>query len=91
MTKDSGRHYRFAFRGIKLDPYRIFAVYGITHAAQQHAIKKLLRAGNGEKLLIQDINEAIDSLNRWKEMIAEDMHVKETEASKANQQPIRGY
>lgn len=69
---DLGKHYRFSFRGVKLDPYRIFTVYRITHPAQQHAIKKLLRAGNSVKSLEQDIDEVIVTLNRRKEMIHED-------------------
>lgn len=69
-TKHS--HYDYEYRGIKIDPYRIFEIYQISNAAQQHAIKKLLRAGKGEKPLGKDIREAIDSLNRWLEMIEED-------------------
>ena len=49
MTKDSGAYYRKEFKGVKLDPYRILRVYGINHPAQQHAIKKLLRAGGSVK------------------------------------------
>lgn len=64
--------YNHQFQGQRLDPYRILEVYGITHPAQQHAIKKLLRAGHGHKPLVQDIDETIASLNRWKEMIEED-------------------
>lgn len=69
---DLGKHYRFSFKGVKLDPYRIFAVYRIAHPAQQHAIKKLLRAGNSVKSLEQDIDEVIVTLNRWKEMMKEE-------------------
>jgi len=69
---DHGKHYKFQYSGIKLDPYRVLEVYGITHPAQQHAIKKLLRAGNSIKDLKQDIKESIDTLNRWLEMIKED-------------------
>ena len=66
------KHYQFEFKGIKIDPYRIFRQYGIHHPAQQHAIKKLLRAGCSIKTLEKDIDEAIDTLKRWKEMIAEE-------------------
>ena len=69
---DSGSHYRYTYKGIKLDPYRILNVYGIHDAAHQHAIKKLLRAGKSIKTLKQDINEVIDTLNRMLEMIEED-------------------
>lgn len=67
-----GTHYKFSYKGIKLDPYRIMQVYNITNPAQQHAIKKLLRAGQSVKSLSQDIDEVIVTLNRWKEMLRED-------------------
>ena len=69
---DSGKHYRYSYRQIKLDPYRIIAVYGITHPAHQHALKKLLRAGKSVKSLRQDIREVQDALTRWLEMLDED-------------------
>lgn len=71
-SADLGKHYRFSYKGVKLDPYRIFTVYEINHPAQQHAIKKLLRAGKSVKQLEQDIDEVIVTLNRWKEMMQED-------------------
>ena len=67
----SGAHYKYSYKGLKLDPYRIMAVYNITNPAQQHAIKKLLRAGLSIKTLEQDIDEVIVTLNRWKEMLHE--------------------
>lgn len=73
--KEIGKHYKFSFKGVKLDPYRIFQVYQITHPAQQHGIKKLLRAGNSVKSLEQDIDEVIVTLQRWKEMIAEESNL----------------
>jgi hypothetical protein len=69
---DQPKYYRFSFRGVKLDPYRIIQVYGIVNPAQQHAIKKLLRAGESVKSLVQDIDEVILALNRWKEMLEEE-------------------
>lgn len=71
-SADSGRHYRYSYRGVKLDPYRIIDAYGITHPAHQHAIKKLLRAGKSVKSLRQDIQEVQDALTRWLEMLDED-------------------
>ena len=65
-------HYNYTYKGIKLDPYRILDAYCIMNPAQQHAIKKLLRAGNSVKTLEQDINEVIDTLKRWLDMIQED-------------------
>lgn len=66
-------HYDFKYRGIQLDPYRILEIYGITHPAQQHAIKKLLRAGRGHKTIHEDVEEVIESLKRWQEMVQEDL------------------
>jgi predicted transcriptional regulator len=55
-----------------IDPYRILHQYGITHPAQQHAIKKLLRAGRSHKQLRKDIQEIIQTLERWLEMLNQD-------------------
>jgi hypothetical protein len=71
----TGAHYDFSYKGIKVDPYRILALYNITHPAQQHAIKKLLRAGTSVKGLERDIDEVIITLNRWKEMLREEQSV----------------
>lgn len=58
------KHYSFTYKGILIDPYVILGVYKITNPAQQHAIKKLLRAGQSHKSFEQDINEVIASLQR---------------------------
>jgi predicted transcriptional regulator len=68
----NGKHYQYDYKGIRLDPYRILKVYGIVDPAQQHAIKKLLRCGNSIKGLEQDIDEVVETLQRWKQMLAED-------------------
>ena len=66
-------HYQYSYNGFKLDPYRIIDVYGITNPAQQHAIKKLLRAGTKPGHSVErEINEVILCLTRWLEMIQED-------------------
>lgn len=64
--------YNITYKGVKLDPYRILKEYGITHPAQAHAIKKLLRCGKSHKDLPPDIQECIDTLVRWRQMIEED-------------------
>lgn len=57
----------------KLDIYRILFLYEVNNPCIQHAIKKLLCAGKrGVKNQIQDINEAILSLQRFLEMQGED-------------------
>lgn len=47
-------------------------LYGIVHPAHQHAVKKLLRAGEGHKSKRQDVEEVIAALRRWLEMMDED-------------------
>lgn len=70
-----GKHYHFDYKGIRVDPYRIFRLYNITAPEQQHAIKKLLRAGESVKPLEQDIREVIATLDRWLDILAEDKDV----------------
>ena len=65
-------HYAFDYKGVRLDPYRIMLVYGITHPAHQHAIKKLLRAGNSVKDIRTDLIEARDTIDRFLQMLDED-------------------
>ena len=65
-------YYNYMYKGIKIDPYRISKIYNLS-GPQEHAVKKLLRAGNKEgNNLINEIDEVIKSLVRWKEMIEED-------------------
>lgn len=56
-----------------IDVYRVLDLFGITDHAIGHALKKLLVAGGrgAGKDIGQDIQEAIDSLVRWKEMQVE--------------------
>ena len=57
----------------KLDIYRILKLYEVSDPCLQHAIKKLLCAGKrGVKNQTQDINEAVQSLQRFLEMQGED-------------------
>jgi hypothetical protein len=53
-----------------IDVYRVLALYDVTDPCIQHAVKKLLVAGGrgAGKDISQDIQEAIDSLERWKDM-----------------------
>ena len=58
--------------GAKLDPYIICDAYATNPSkgsAWHHAVKKLLRAGEGHKPLDKDIQEVIDTLKRWQEQI----------------------
>ena len=59
-----------------VDVYRVLGLFGVTDQALGHAIKKLLVAGNrGVKNIDKDVQEAIDTLQRWQEMRAEDAGV----------------
>ncbi len=57
-----------------VDVYRVLSLFNVTDPCIQHAVKKLLVPGrrSGGKTLEQDIREAIVSLNRALQMIAED-------------------
>ena len=56
-----------------VDVYRVLTLFKVNDPCLQHAIKKLLCAGDrGDKSDIKDITEARDSLNRHLEMLDED-------------------
>ena len=58
-----------------IDVYRVHRLFGVNDEVLCHASKKLLLSGvrTGGKTLEQDVKEARDSLNRWLEMLAEDL------------------
>ena len=58
-----------------IDVYRTHRIFGLNDEVLCHASKKLLLSGvrTGGKTLEQDVREARDSLNRWLEMLAEDL------------------
>lgn len=57
-----------------IDAYRVLERFGVTDPSIQHAVKKLLVAGGrgAGKDQDQDVQEAIDSLQRFQEMREED-------------------
>lgn len=56
----------------KIDVYRVLDLYEVADPCIQHAVKKLLVAGKrGAKDQEKDIQEAIDTLTRWKDMQGE--------------------
>lgn len=59
-----------------IDVYRVLSLFGVTDPAIAHAVKKLLVAGGrgAGKTRFEDIQEAIDTLERWKEMSLEDVN-----------------
>jgi len=76
--KDTGSHYRFTYKGIKLDPARIAKIYEVKEPMQMAILKKCLLAGHrGHKDLIQDLDDIITAVNRWKEMAEEDRQIEE--------------
>ena len=55
-----------------VDVYRVLILFGVTDPCLQHAIKKLLCAGNrGAKDKTQDVQEATSGLLRYLEMQTE--------------------
>lgn len=69
---DTGKHYRYSYMGIKMDPYRIFQIFNVTDAKAQHAIKKLLRfegKGHTQREVWMEIRDIVD---RALEMLDED-------------------
>lgn len=71
---DPGAHYRYEYRGIKMDPARIVTIYGCKNLMAGTIVKKTLCAGNrGAKDELQDVRDIICAAQRWEEMILEDM------------------
>lgn len=83
---DPGKHYRYEYKiritekdaavgyvVIKLDPFRIAHIYGMTCFALQTILKKTLKAGErGHKNLEQDLKDIINAAQRKLEMLKED-------------------
>lgn len=67
-------HYKKDIKHLgSLDVYRVLDLYGVTQPAIQHAVKKLLCAGQrGAKDYERDLREAIDSIERALQMAVED-------------------
>lgn len=57
-----------------IDVYRVLKLFNVTDPCVQHAVKKLLVAGGrgAGKDMERDLREAVDSINRALQMIAED-------------------
>lgn len=61
--------YKKNFKGVDIDVYDLLVLYEVSNPAIQHALKKLLMAGKrGHKDKIQDLKEAIESIERGIEM-----------------------
>lgn len=72
MSNPTPSRYQWSYQGVSFDFYRLCEILGITHHAQAHALKKVIRAGQSVKPLVQDIDESIACLQRWREMVVED-------------------
>ncbi len=60
----------------EVDIYRFLLLFTVDDPCIQHAVKKAMCAGaRGAKDAAKDIQEAIDSLERWKQMRAEEAAV----------------
>lgn len=74
VARQKHSHYKKDVSHLKsIDVYRVLDLFNVEGHEVGHAIKKLLCSGQrGAKDHKQDIQEAIDSLNRHLEMLAED-------------------
>ena len=72
-SKQKHSHYKKGVAHLNvIDPYRIADLYDL-HPCAEHIMKKSLCAGGrGHKDLLRDIQDIIDTAERWKEMIEED-------------------
>lgn len=70
---DPGKHYRFSYKGIKLDPFRLARIYKITNPAQFTILKKAIRLGTGGKDKVQDLKDIISAAERELELMREDL------------------
>jgi hypothetical protein len=59
-----------------IDVYRVLELFNVTDPCLQHAVKKLLCAGKrGAKDEEQDVQEAMDTLERYQDMkVEEELH-----------------
>ena len=80
FVKPSQKHahyYRHVAGLESIDVYRVLHLFGVTDPALAHAAKKVLVAGGrgAGKDISQDVQEAIDTLERWQHMQAENEHM----------------
>ena len=71
--KENHNHYFKPCPYDTLDVYRVINIFGVSDPCIQHALKKLLCSGvRGHKDQSKDIQDVIDTLERWKQMREED-------------------
>lgn len=82
MKERKHPHYYKSCPYDEIDVYRLLEIFDITDQTIGHAIKKLLVAGGrGYKDIGKDIQDVIDTLERWKEMRQEDLNFKKKDRS----------
>ena len=80
--KENHNHYFKPCPYDTLDVYRVISIFGVTDPCIQHALKKLLCSGvRGHKDQSKDIQDVIDTLERWKEMRYEDDKITSSEVT----------
>lgn len=73
MSKEFEHYFKDVSNLSKIDIYRVIKLWEVNDPCQQHALKKIMCAGNrGAKGFEKDIKEAIASLERLLEMMNED-------------------
>ena len=78
--KESHSHYFKPCPYDTLDVYRVINIFGVSDPCIQHALKKLLCSGvRGHKDQSKDIQDVIDTLERWKKMREEDAEITSSE------------
>ena len=71
--KENHNHYFKPCPYDTLDVYRVISIFGVSDPCIQHALKKMLCSGvRGHKDQSKDIQDVIDTLERWKDMREED-------------------
>lgn len=79
--KENHNHYFKPCPYDTLDVYRVISIFGVSDPCIQHALKKLLCSGvRGHKDQSKDIQDVIDTLERWKQMREEDNKITSSEA-----------
>ena len=78
--KENHNHYFKPCPYDTLDVYRVISIFGVSDPCIQHALKKLLCSGvRGYKDQSKDIQDVIDTLERWKKMREEDAEITSSE------------
>ena len=78
--KENHNHYFKPCPYDTLDVYRVISIFGVSDPCIQHALKKLLCSGvRGHKDQSKDIQDVIDTLERWKQMREEDDKITSSE------------